>query len=164
MSHGDAEYDRIERLMKQATVSDLSEALKKRVVGAARKAWLEDRDDVPARIVLVRLAISAAAAILVVSSAEFYSRHVASHEHPGVIRPATESADLGVTLQLHDLKIVRHLVTNVRGGSQIDAQAVRTHVERTRKTLDESPKNGISGSTEGRSGPIPHERDLASYS
>jgi hypothetical protein len=164
MSKTDAEHEKLERLMRQASISEPSDALKRHVTEAAQSVWTANPDDVPVQVLLVRLATSAAAAVLLIASAECFSSHVAPEEHPAIVRSTAEPANLVPLLESYDLMIARHLTTNIRTGVQVDARAVRTHLERTRKTLDESQRNGISGSTEGRSGPIPRERDLASYS
>jgi len=67
MKDSDAKHDEIARLLATMRVPEPSEQLRNRVTEAARAAWNEGPADVPWQIPLRRLALSAAAVLLITS-------------------------------------------------------------------------------------------------
>jgi len=63
----------MERLLKKARLAEPSAEFKARITRAAKEAWNEPPVEMPWRIGLRRLAVSAAAAVLMISSANYYS-------------------------------------------------------------------------------------------
>jgi hypothetical protein len=155
MRRTDAEPDKIECLMRQASVSGPSEVLKARVTEAMRNAWPTDSNDVPARVLLRRLAISAAAATVLVGLVEQYCDRVVSQGRPVFVGTATrEPVDLMVPLESAYPKMARHLVAGGRARSEIDASMIQEYVERVHEALDEGRKDGPSSPSTGPRGQI----------
>ena len=73
MKATDGQFDEIERCLKRARPAEPSAELKARIVGSARETWSKAPADIPWRIPLRHLAVSAAAAVLIVSSANYFS-------------------------------------------------------------------------------------------
>ena len=73
MKPADKQFDEIEQRLKQARLAEPSAELRARIVGSARETWGKAPADIPWRIPLRHLAISAAAAVVIVSSANYFS-------------------------------------------------------------------------------------------
>ncbi|MEN6426386.1 MAG: hypothetical protein ABFE13_13580, partial [Phycisphaerales bacterium] len=132
MSTTDKQYDRAERLLKRARPLEPSDELRERVMDAARRAWKETPAEVPWQIPFRRLAMSAAAAIVIVSSTNFFSDHAVGRwraDRPVVARAPVASA--GETWDVPRDPFVQHLVA-VRRASERDPLAVIDSAERMR--------------------------------
>lgn len=166
MSGTDTDQDRIERLMKAAGLPGPSDALKARVMAAAQKAWRQDSTEIPARIGLRRLAVAAAAAVIVVALADRYGDHTVSPWRSGDVAAAIqEPVNLEALLGSADLAAV-HLRLPGRP-SAIDASTLREHVARIRRILDETQGSANASSStlvEGQSRGIPAQTGFGSYS
>lgn len=164
MSGMDTDQDKIERLMKAAGLPGPSDALKARVIAAAQKVWRRDSIDIPARIYLRRLAVAAAAAVIVVALADRYGdRTVSPWRSEDVAAAIQEPVNLEVLLGSPDVAAVP---LRLRGRpSAIDASTLREHVARIRQILDET-QGSANASTlvEGQSRVIPAQTGFGSYS
>ena len=67
MNETNAEHERIERLLKQAHVPAPSNQLRERITDSARQAWKRNEAETPWRVPLRRLALSAVAAVIIIS-------------------------------------------------------------------------------------------------
>jgi len=166
MSGTDRDQDRIERLMKAAGLPGPSDALKARVMAAAQKAWRQDSTEIPARIGLRRLAVAAAAAVIVGALAERDGDHTGSPWRSGDVAVAIqEPVNLEAVLGSADLA-AGHL--RLRGRpSAIDASTLREHVARIRHILEETQGSADANSStlvEGQSRVIPTQAGFGSYS
>jgi len=164
MSGTDPDQDRVERLMKAAGLPGPSDALKAHVMAAAQKAWRQDSIDIPARIFLRRLAVAAAAAVIIVTLADRYGERTVSPWRSGDVAAAIqEPVNLEALLGTADLAAA-HL--RLRGRpSAIDASTLREHVARIRQILDET-QGSANASTlvEGQTRVIPAQTGFGSYS
>ena len=73
MNRSDKRFEEIERRLLRVRLAEPPAELKMRIVGAAEKAWQEAPADIPWRIPLRHLGLSAAAAVLIVSGANYFS-------------------------------------------------------------------------------------------
>lgn len=166
MSGTDADQDRIERLMKAAGLPGPSDALKARVIEAAQKAWRRNPIDTPARIGLRRLVAPAAAAVIVVALADWYSDHTVSSWRSGDGAVAIEEpVDVEALLGCPDLAAA-HLRLWSRP-SAIGASTLREHIARLRQILEETQGSANASSStlvEGQSRVIPTPAGFGSYS
>ncbi len=132
----DGQFDEIERCLKQARLVEPSAELKARIVGSARETWTKAPADIPWRIPLRHLAISAAAAVLIVSSANYFSMAAVAPWQAG--RPGTirmEAAHFEDRPEIPYSPFVRHLIAT-SGAPAHDASALLDYFQSVRKTLD----------------------------
>ncbi len=73
MNDKDRDHREIERLLEMMRLAEPSAALRERAVAAAKDAWNEEPAQAPWWIGLKRLAVSAAAAALIVSCSRYFS-------------------------------------------------------------------------------------------
>ena len=136
MKATDGQFDELERRLKQAHLGKPSDELKARIVGSARETWDQAPADIPWRIPLRHLAISAAAAVLIVSCANYFStRAVAPWQagRPGAVR--MEVAHSEDTPEMSYSPFVRNLIAT-SGTPTYDASALLDYFQNARKTLD----------------------------
>ncbi len=74
MKEADRNLEEVERLLRKVRLAEPPAELKARIVGTAEKTWKEAPADIPWRIPLRHLGLSAAAAVLIVSCAELSQR------------------------------------------------------------------------------------------
>jgi len=138
MNEMDRENNEIECFLRQAKLPEPSAELKERVTHAARRAWSGGAPDVLWQVPVRRLAISAAAAMLMVSLANYCAGRVPvgrqSREFATSIVEASEPDDW---LQMP----VRHPVNKP---STFTPATLRKHIEKVRQILDESEVTGPS--------------------
>lgn len=133
MNDRNEESREIERLLEMMRLAKPSAQLRERVTAAAREAWHEDVTEAPWRIGLKRLAISTAAAVLIVSIANYFSNLSVAKWQPG--RPATavmEQANAEEMPGLPDSPFMRH-VAAARKSAQPDPAALLEHVRELRQ-------------------------------
>lgn len=162
MSTTDKQYDKAERLLRRARPLEPSDELRERVMHAARKAWKETPAEVPWQIPLRRLALSAAAAIVIVSSSNYFSSwsvvrwradRAAVARAPLAKAPPTDSSE---TWEEPYGPFMQHLVA-VRRSSARDPLAVidsldklRRVFEDTQQGTDEVDESDLPGFKSGR--------------
>jgi hypothetical protein len=130
------ENNEIERLLRQAKLPEPSAELKERVTGAARKAWDQASPDIPWQVPIRRLAISAAAAVLMVSLANYSANCVpVGWQSHGFAATAEEPPELGDWPEIPHSPLVRHLISKP---SACNPGALREYMEKVRQALDES--------------------------
>jgi hypothetical protein len=150
MNETDKESDALERLLKKASVGEPSRPLKERVTAAAREAWVAGEQQISWRVPLRRLAVSAAAAVFIISLTHYACDHLVGRWQSGtggvVVRGLP---DLDALPETPYGPFVRRLAAARRKACGIDASALRDHAERTRQLLHEARP------TEGAQSPAP---------
>ena len=168
MNEKDLENDRIENLLRKARPSEPSPLLKERITAEARKAWNQTSLEMPWQIPIRRLAASAAAAVLIISIANFSSDHALKGWYPRDIRTTREQPlDLEILPDMPYRPFVRHTVSVNRKPSINNASALRDYTERVRQVLNEMQQNGASNQPVqdgGRSRLFPAQPGSGSYS
>ena len=168
MNQKDFKNDKIENLLRRAHPSEPSPLLKERITTEARKAWNQTSLEIPWQIPIRRLAASAAAAVLIISIANFSSDHALEKWSPGDVQVAQEQPlDLEILPDMPYRPFVRHTVSINRKRSITNASALRDHAERIRQVLNEMQQNGASNEQEpdgGRSRLFPTQPVSDSYS
>jgi len=136
MKAADGQFDEIERCLKRARLAEPSDELKARIVGSARETWGQAPADIPWRIPLRHLAISAAAAVLIVSSANYFSSAaVAPWQASRPVTVRMEAARFEDMPEMPYSPFVRHLIAT-SGAPAHDASALLNYFQSVRKTLD----------------------------
>jgi hypothetical protein len=168
MNEKDLENDKIEHLLKRAHIPEPSPLLKERITAEARKAWNQTSLEMPWQIPIRRLAASAAAAVLIISIANFSSDYALERWGPGDVRTTKEQLpDLEILPDMPYRPFVRHMVSVNRRPSITDASALRNYTERVRQVLNEMQQNGASNEQVpdgGRSRLFPAQPDSDLYS
>ena len=147
MRPADRHFDEIEQRLKQARLAEPSAELKARIVGSARETWSKAPADIPWRIPLRHLAVSAAAAVLIVSSANYFSTAAVAPWQAG--RPVTsriEAAHFEDMPEMPYSPFVRHLIATSGAPAQ-DASVLLDYFQSVRKTLEGAEQdNAADGS------------------
>jgi len=168
MNEKDLENDKIEHLLKRAHIPEPSPLLKERITAEARKAWNQTSLEMPWQIPIRRLAASAAAAVLIISIANFSSDHALERWGPGDIMATREQLpDLEILPDMPYRPFVRHLASVNRRPSMTDDSALRNYAEKLRQVLNEMQQNGVSNQpvpNGGRSRLFPAQPGSDSYS
>ena len=136
MKATDRQFDEMEQRLKQARLTKPSDELKAHIVGSARETWGQAPADIPWRIPLRHLGLSAAAAVLIVSCANYFStRAVAPWQagRPGTVR--MEATYFEDTPEMSYSPFVRNLIAT-SGTPTYDASALLDYFQNARKTLD----------------------------
>ncbi|MBW7990966.1 MAG: hypothetical protein FVQ84_13250 [Planctomycetes bacterium] len=168
MNEKDLENDKIEHLLRRAHIPEPSPLLKERITTEARKAWNQTSLEMPWQIPIRRLVASAAAAVLIISIANFSSDHALERWNPGDV-PATKEQppDLEILPDMPYRPFVKRMLSVNRRPSMTDDSALRDYLERVRQVLNEMQQNGISNQPVpdgGRSRLFPAQPDSDSYS
>ncbi len=168
MNEKDLENDKLEHLLRRAHIPEPSPLLKERITTEARKEWNQTAVEIPWQIPLRRLIASAAAAVFIISIANFSSNHALKKWRPGDVRATREQLpDLETLPEMPYSSFVRHLVSVNRRPSITDASALRNYAERVRQALQETQQNGTSNEqvpNGGRSRLLPIQLSPDSYS
>ncbi|MCL5280134.1 MAG: hypothetical protein M1376_09530 [Planctomycetes bacterium] len=166
MKAADGQFDQIEQRLKQARLAEPSAEFKQRTLGAAKEAWKKAPADIPWRVPLRHLAVSAAAAVLIVSCANYFSRAAVAPWQAG--RPGTvrmQTAHFEDTPEMPYSPFVRHLIAT-SGAPAHDASALLNYFQSVRKTLEraepDEPADG-SGPGERESRLLPAGSKIDSY-
>jgi len=129
------ELEEIEQCLRKAHPAEPSEELKTRIVGAAKEAWKQAPADIPWRVPLRRLAISAAAAVLIVSCANYVSTAaVAPWQADRPVATRMEAAGFEDLPEMPYSPFVRQLLATGRSPAQ-NATALLDYVQKVRETL-----------------------------
>ncbi|MBC8468112.1 MAG: hypothetical protein H8D56_01460 [Planctomycetes bacterium] len=145
MNEKDLENDKIEHLLRRAHPSEPTPLLKERIITEARKAWDQTSLEMPWQIPIRRLVASVAAAVLIISIANFSSDHILEKWNPGnVLATKEQPLDLEILPDMPYRPFVRHTVSINRKPSIDNASALRDYTERVRQVINEMQQNGIS--------------------
>jgi hypothetical protein len=141
MNKADKENNDIECLLKKARPAEPSAQLKARITGAAREAWNEPPAEIPWRIGLRRLAISAAAAVLMISCSNYYSVwSVARWQAGPPVAAKMMPTDFEDMPEVPYGPFVQHLIA-VRRSSGRDAAVLLQYMERLQDSVDGAELN-----------------------
>lgn len=152
----DEKLNEVERLLKKVRLVEPSEELRAQVVGAARETWEKAPADIPWRVPLRHLGLSAAAAMLIVSCANYYSvRTVAPWQAGRPVAARLASASWEDTPEMPYSPLVRHLIATC-GAPASDASALLDYIQSVRKTLEGAEEDDAADG----SGPSEHESRL----
>ena len=164
MNERDQEHEEIERLLKAARPAGPSGALKARVTGAARAAWDQRRAEVPWQIPAWRLAISAAAAAIIIS----FGNRLGDFAWPGgAVVARIPDPELVELAEMVYGPARSRLGTSRRGPSEGKGVTLGGRMEAVRQILDEMENNGVQGQPArggGRSRLLPGRRHGGPYS
>ena len=168
MNETNAEHERIERLLKQARLPEPSAQLRDRVTAAAKQAWDHTPTDVPWQVPLRRLALSAAAAVIVVSLANHLGNVAGPQARPdGPVAASISDSDIGELAEMVYGPSRSQLGTSRRGPSAANGITLRDKIESIRNILDELDNNGIQAQPTpggGRSRLLRGQPRVGSYS
>ncbi len=161
------ENDRIERLLEKARPAEPSAELRERVLCSAGNAWNESATLVPWWNGVRWLAASAAAAVLIVSFANYLSdRALAPWQSGGALAARVEDSPTEEFLEISYGPLLKCIVAARRSAGR-DAFTLPGYVERMRETLAETERSGASDTLapgEGRSRMVPAGSSCHSWS
>ena len=168
MNETEKQNDKVERLLQAARLSAPSGQLKDRVTKAAREAWREGPADVSWRVPVWRVAVSAAAAALIVSLANLAADRSLVRGRTGVARMALqEAADLeAVPEEVYGSVARRLLAVNFRASEAV-GERLEQYREQMKQVLDEAQENGVADPPRAPNGrsrllPVPSGREAYS--
>jgi hypothetical protein len=168
MNETNAEHERIERLLKQARLPEPPSPLHDRVTTAAKQAWDQTPTDVPWQVPLRRLALSAAAAVIVVSLANHLGNVAEPRAHPrGPVAASISNPDVEEMAEMVYSPSRYRLATDRRRISEMGGATLRNKMENIRAVLEELENNGIQAQptpSGGRSRLLRNRRRLGAYS
>ena len=146
----------------------LSPQLQEQITSEAKKAWKQTEAELPWLIPFRRLVASAAAAIVIIWMADYYSEsRLAQWQNVKFTISREQPSDLDALTEIPYSPLARHLVSAGRRVSITDASALRSYTETVRSILNESQQNGSSKPStpaEGRSILLPKQSGFNSYS
>ncbi len=168
MKEKDKERDRAEHLMRRGRPVVPSRQLKDRVTSVAAITWGQTSSEIPWQAPLSRLALSAAAALLIVSLADTFSKSLVPGKKGGDLQATiNERMDLnGLSATGHDT-LVSRLTTSGYRSTEADSLTLHDYLERVREALEEAqPKANaeLPASTPGRSRLFPAPSGAPSWS
>jgi hypothetical protein len=136
------ENKQIENILRKAHLPEPSIELKERITSVIKKVWNQSSQEIPWQIPVRRLITSTAAAVLIISIANFYSNQALESWHPGETQVTREQLpDFEILPDIHYRSFVRHPISSHRKSFTPDASALRNYVERMRKILNEKHQN-----------------------
>ncbi len=139
MNETNGEHERIERILKQVHSPEPSDELRDRVTTSAREAWGQTPTDIPWQVPLRRLALSAAAAVVIVSLANHFSDFGIREDYPRyhVTTPTEVFVPEAAVSPLMNRRIQIG-----RRSSRIHGPALRRYMENVQKILQETEDGG----------------------
>jgi hypothetical protein len=153
MKEADRKLEEVERLLRKVRLAEPPAELKARIVGTAEKAWKETPADIPWRIPLRHLGLSTAAAVLIVSCANYFSaRAVAPWQADRPVAARLQAADFEDMPEGPYSPFVRDLLALGRSPAQ-SAAALLDYVQKVRATLSGAEQE------EGADRPGPNEHE-----
>ncbi len=137
--------NKIENILRKVHIPEPTPLLKERITTEAIKTWNESSGEIPWQIPVRRLAASAAAAVLIISIANFSSNHALKNWHPEDAQVTREQLpDFEILPDMPYRPFVRHLGSLNRRSFKPDTSALHNYAERVRQILKETQQNGGS--------------------
>jgi hypothetical protein len=170
MNESRPEHEAVKRLLESAGIPEPSRQLRDRVTASARQAWEQTAADIPWQVPVRRLALSAAAASVIVCLANLLGNPPVlpgEFERPSegaavrVLRQDNGILDLGIDVPSLDLASAQ------MRGAPIDVEAIRNRLERLRSIIDEEGPDAPRvqpAPDKGRSRLLPTRGDYDVYS
>jgi hypothetical protein len=153
MKKTDKKLEEVEHLLRKVRLAEPPAELKARIVGTAEKAWKETPADILWRIPLRHLGLSTAAAVLIVSCANYFSaRAVAPWQADRPVAARLQAADFEDMPEGPYRPFVRDLLALGRSPAQ-SAAALLDYVQKVRATLSGAEQE------EGADRPGPNEHE-----
>jgi len=145
MSKATRDDNRFEHLLREARLPGPSRELKARVTDAATNAWKETSVGISWWVPLRRLAVSAAAAVVIVSLADYVSgRMTAMPQSRDVRATAREPAEIDALPEVVDGSLVRRLAAAGGRRPATDVSQLREHLEKVRRMLGAGQGDDLS--------------------
>jgi hypothetical protein len=145
MNEKEAENKQLEDLLRKAHLPEPSQQLHERITAAAKRAWNQTPPELPWLIPFSRLVASAAAAIVIIWLANYYSECTLaqwqSEKFPATIEQHHDQESLP---EIPYGPFVRRLVSVNHQSFIINASALNEHVETLRLILNEVQQNIIT--------------------
>ena len=144
MNEPNQDQERIERLLKAARPAEPSASLKERVTAAAQGAWEQTPVEIPWRVPIWRLAVSAAAAAIIIS----FGNHLGNFARSRV-RPASPATASVPDSELEELAETIYGPARSRlgmsryGGRGANEAGLRDKAESIQQMLEELDSNGV---------------------
>ena len=157
MKETDKQFDEVERQLQKARPAEPTDELKTRILGAARQTWKNEPAEVPWRIPLRHLGLSAVAALLIVSCANYFSEQAVAPWQAGRPAPTRMVAAAGED-EAEGLSspFVRHVLATC-GTSARSTSALLDYLQSVPETMhgaepDEAAEGSGPGEPESREG------------
>lgn len=145
MNDNNTENKQIEDLLRKAHLPEPSPQLHDHITAAAKKAWNQTDTELPWLIPFRRLAASAAAAIIIIWLAHYYSEYTLGQWQPFELPAASEQpAGDEVLPEIPYGRFIKRLAVINRRPSMIDASTLNDHFEALGNILDETQQGGIN--------------------
>jgi hypothetical protein len=150
MKEMNRESNEVEQRLKRARLAEPSAELKARIVGAARETWAKAPADIPWRIPLRHLALSTAAAVLIMALANLYGDQLSAprlHPRPSVV--CRETVDLDTLAEVPvDCRIVGYAHSPPSMFAQWESvgtahPTLLDYAGQVRQTLKETEQDGM---------------------
>jgi hypothetical protein len=139
------ENDKFEHILKKTYISEPTTMLKERITTEAKRVWNQSSQEIPWQVPIRRLVASAAAAVLIISMANFYNDYALKQWNSGKNRiTQKQNPDQEILPEIPYHPFVRNLVTVNRKQPVIDDSALHNYTERLQKILNEMQQNGSS--------------------
>jgi len=155
----------VEQVLKAACPTGPSSQLKRQVIGAAKRAWRREPQEISWQVPLRRLAVSAAAAVLVVSLTNLaVDRSLVRWQAGGLRVAGWEPGDVDAVSEAVYGSRVRYLVAAIRRASAADWRQYREQMQRV---LDEAQESGTPdrpAAPNGRSRLLPVPAETGAFS
>jgi hypothetical protein len=168
MNENNAENKQLEDLLRKAQLPEPSPQLKQQIITGAKKAWNQTEAELPWLVPFRRLVASAAAAIIIIWLANYYSECALAQWQSEKFPAVTEqSPGLDSLPEIPYGSFVRRMVSVNRCSSMIDASALNDHIEALRHILNEAQQSRNSRPSEpagDRSHLISNPANTNSYS
>jgi hypothetical protein len=168
MKDKDTQNEQLESILRKARLPEPSPELKERITAEAKRAWNQTLPELSWLVPFRRLAVSAAAAILIIWLANYSSeRALAQWQSEKVPSTSEQFPGLESLPEIPYGPFVRQLATVNRQPSMIDASALNDHIEVLRHILDETQQSTITKPSElpgSRSHLISNPPSAISYS
>jgi hypothetical protein len=153
----------MEQLLKAVRPAGPSALLQEQVVGAARQAWNEAALGTPWRVAIGRLAVAAAAAVFIVSGADYLSnRAIAPWRPQGLTAANVADCSVEEFPEISFGPLLRH-VAALHGTAGHDASGALAYRERLHEMLTETEHDSPADTpapAEGRSRLLPARPEL----
>lgn len=163
-----AKNKQIEDFLRKAHLPEPSPQLHEHITAAAKRAWNQTEAELPWLIPFKRLVASAAAAILIIWLANYYSEcTLAQWQSEKIPATSKQSPDYETLPEMPYGPFMKRLAVLNRRSSMIDASALNNHIEALQHILNEAQQNRLPrppAPAEGSSSLLPTQPVFNSYS
>jgi len=165
MKDNSSENERIESLLRSVHMAEPSPQLKERITAEAAGMWNRSSLELSWLIPLRRLAVSAAAAVVIIWLTNYSSDRALGRWRPAQGPAAIEQpAGIDALPELPYGPLARRLACVNRRSLTTGTSALSDRAETIRQVLDEARQSGASSPARGSSGLVPDRAGTYSYS